>query len=76
MGDEGVLREVAKAASLDEEAAVEAGWDLDRISALRSVREEALGIGVHGVPTIATREQVLYYGVSSPGKIHALLANR
>jgi 2-hydroxychromene-2-carboxylate isomerase len=55
-----VLREVAKAAGLDEEAAAEAAWDLDRISAMRSVREEALGIGVHGVPTIATKEEVLY----------------
>jgi hypothetical protein len=43
---------------------------------MRSVREEALGIGVHGVPTIATKEEVLYYGAASPGKIHALLANR
>jgi 2-hydroxychromene-2-carboxylate isomerase len=70
------LREVAKAAGLDEEAAAEAAWDLDRTSAMRSVREEALGIGVHGVPTIATKEEVLYYGAASPRKIHALLANR
>jgi predicted DsbA family dithiol-disulfide isomerase len=76
LGDEKVLREVAKAAGLDEEAAAEAAWDLDRISAMRSVREEALGIGVHGVPTIATKEEVLYYGAASPEKIHALLANR
>ena len=70
------MREVAKSAVLDQEAAVEAAWDKDRISGLRSVREEALGIGVHGVPTIGTREEVLYYGAASPGKIHALLANR
>ncbi len=76
LGDEGVLREVAKSAGLDQEAAVEAAWDQDRISGLRSVREEALGIGMHGVPTIATREEVLYYGAASPGKIHALLANQ
>ena len=76
LGDEGVLHEVAKAAGLDEEVAGEAAWDLGRISALRSVREEALGIGVHGVPTIATREEVFYYGAAPPGKIHALLANR
>jgi hypothetical protein len=36
----------------------------------------ALSIGVLGVPTIATKEEVFYYGVASPGKIHALLANR
>ena len=70
------MREVAKAAGLDEEAVVEAAWDLARISALRSVREEALGIAVHGVPTIATKDEVLYYGATSLGKIHALLANR
>jgi 2-hydroxychromene-2-carboxylate isomerase len=59
---------VAKAAGLDEETAVESGWDLDRISTLHSVREEALGIGVHGVPTIATREEVLYCGAAAPGE--------
>jgi hypothetical protein len=36
-----------------------AAWDLARISALRCVREEGLGIGVHGVPAIATKEEVL-----------------
>ena len=49
---------MAKAAGLDEEAVVEAAWDLARISALRCVREEGLGIGVHGVPAIATKEEV------------------
>ena len=67
---------MAKAADLDEEAAAEPAWDLNRISALRSLCKEALGIGVHGVPTIATKEEVLYYGAASPGKIHTLLANR
>jgi len=36
-----------------------AAWDLARISALRCVRGEALGIGVHGVPAIATKEEML-----------------
>ncbi len=40
------------------------------------MREEAKNIGVHGVPTVATEEQVLYYGAASPGKIHALLAGQ
>ena len=53
-----------------------AAWERARISALRCVREEGLGIGVHGVPSVATEEEVLYYGAASPGKIHALLANR
>jgi 2-hydroxychromene-2-carboxylate isomerase len=65
-----------RAAGLDEVAAVEAAWDPDWISAFRFVREEALSIGVHGVPSVATEGEVLYYGAASPGKIHALLANR
>ena len=36
-----------------------AAWDLARISALRCVRDEGLGIGVHGVPAIATKDEVL-----------------
>jgi hypothetical protein len=41
---------------------------------LRPVRQAALGIGVRGAATIATRKEVLYSGVASPGKIQALLA--
>jgi hypothetical protein len=36
-----------------------AAWDLARISALRCVREEGLGIGVHEVPAIAAKEEML-----------------
>jgi len=39
--------------------ALAAAWDLAWISALRCVRGEALGIGVHGVPAIATKEEML-----------------
>ncbi|MBD0358371.1 MAG: hypothetical protein ICV34_03870 [Rubrobacter sp.] len=52
------MRGLARAAGLGEEAA-ETAWDPDRISAPRSVCEEALGTGVHAVPTIVTREEVL-----------------
>ncbi len=76
LGDEGVLREVAREAGLDEDAGVAAAWDPDRISGVHAMREEASRIGVHGVPTIATEGRVLYYGAASPGKIYALLADR
>ena len=69
------MRGVARAAGLGEEAAKTA-WDPDRISAPRSVCEEALGTGVHAVPTIATKEEVLYRGATLPGQIYALPANR
>jgi hypothetical protein len=39
------------------------------------MREEAKSIGVHGVPTVATAERVLYYGAASPGKTRALLTD-
>jgi 2-hydroxychromene-2-carboxylate isomerase len=60
LGDEEVLREANQEAGLDADEANAAAWDLDRISDLRAVREEACRIGVHGVPTIATPERVLF----------------
>ena len=75
LADEGVLREAAQEAGLDADEAIVAAWDSERISGLRAMREEAKGIGVHGVPTVATAERVLYYGAASPGKIRALLTD-
>jgi predicted DsbA family dithiol-disulfide isomerase len=74
IGDEKVLREVARDCGLDVDAAAGAAWDPARLSNLGEVREEAHNIGVHGVPTIATEERVIHYGAASPGKFHALLA--
>ncbi len=76
LGDESVLRDVAKDSGLDPDSAVAAAWDPDRISGLRLAREEALRIGVHGVPPIATQEEVLFYGAASPGRVRALLADQ
>jgi predicted DsbA family dithiol-disulfide isomerase len=73
LGDEGALREVAKEVGLDEDSAVAAAWEPERIKDLHAMREEARRIGVHGVPTIATDEEVIYYGAASPGKVRALL---
>ena len=71
-----MLREAAQEAGLNADEATVAAWDPERISGLRAVREEAKSIGVHGVPTIATAEQALYYGTASPGKIRALLTGQ
>ena len=76
LGDEGALREVAKEAGLDDDSAVTAAWELERIKDLHAMREEACRIGVHGVPTIATDEEVIYYGAASPGKVRALLSDQ
>jgi len=76
LGDEEMLREVAREAGLDEDSAIAAAWELDRIKDLQAKREEASRIGVHGVPTIATDEEVLYYGAASPGKVRALLSGQ
>jgi 2-hydroxychromene-2-carboxylate isomerase len=67
---------VAKASGLDADSAIAAAWEPDRLSGLRSVREEALRIGVHGVPTIATQEEVLFYGAAKPGRVRTLLADQ
>jgi predicted DsbA family dithiol-disulfide isomerase len=76
LGDEGTLREVAKEAGLDDDSAVAAAWEPERIKALHALREEARRIGVHGVPTIATDEKVVYHGAASPGKVRALLSDQ
>jgi predicted DsbA family dithiol-disulfide isomerase len=76
LADEGVLREVSQEAGLDADAAIVAAWESERLSGLRAMREEAKNLGVHGVPTVATEERVLYYGAASPGKVRALLANQ
>ena len=76
LGDEGALREVAKEAGLDDDSAVTAAWEPERIEDLRAMREEACRIGVHGVPTIATDREVIYYGAASPGKVRALLSDQ
>jgi predicted DsbA family dithiol-disulfide isomerase len=75
LADEGVLREAEQEAGLDADKAIVAAWDSERISGLRAVCEEAKGIRVHGVPTVATAERVLYYGAASPGEIRALLTD-
>ena len=76
IGDEEVLREVARDCGLDADAAAAAAWETARISGLSGVREEARSIGVRGVPTIATEERVVHYGAASPGKVRALLAEQ
>ncbi len=73
VSDESVLREAAQQAGLDADTALEAAWDLSRISGLRSVREEALRLGVHGVPTVTTRTEVLYYGAAEPDRLRSML---
>lgn len=76
LGDEAVLHEVAQASGLDADEAMEAAWEPERISRLREIREEAQKIGVHGVPTIATKDEVLYYGAASPGRVRTMLAEQ
>ncbi len=73
VGDDAVLREAAREAGLDADAALEAAWDPARHVALRSTREEALRLGIHGVPTVATADEVLFYGAAAPGRLRAML---
>jgi predicted DsbA family dithiol-disulfide isomerase len=73
VGDDAVLREAAEEAGLDADAAMEAAWDPAGLVALRATREEALRLGVHGVPTVATAEEVLFYGAAPPGRLREML---
>lgn len=74
ISDDAVLREAAREAGLDADAALEAAWDPARLVALRSTREEALRLGIHGVPTVATADEVLFYGAAPPGRLPSMLA--
>jgi predicted DsbA family dithiol-disulfide isomerase len=74
IGDDAVLREASLESGLDPDAALEAAWDPARLVALRSTREEALRLGVHGVPTVATADEILFYGAAQPGRLRAMLA--
>lgn len=74
VGDDAVLREVALGAGLDPDAALGAAWDPARLVSLRSAREEAMRLGVHGVPTVATADEVLFYGAAPPGRLRDMLA--
>lgn len=74
ISDDAVLREAAREAGLDPDAALEASWDPAGLVALRSIREEALRLGVHGVPTVATADEVLFFGAAAPGRLRAMLA--
>ncbi|MBA2512368.1 MAG: DsbA family protein [Rubrobacteraceae bacterium] len=74
VGDDAVLREAAREAGLDADAALEAAWDPARLVALRSSREVALRLGIHGVPTVATADEVLFYGAAAPGRLRPILA--
>lgn len=74
VGDDAVLREAASEAGLDADAALEAAWDPARLVALRSSREVALRLGIHGVPTVATADEVLFYGAAAPGRLRPILA--
>jgi predicted DsbA family dithiol-disulfide isomerase len=73
ISDDAVLREAAREAGLDADAALEAAWDPTGLAALRSAREEALRLGVHGVPTVAAAEEVLFYGAAEPGRLRHML---
>ena len=66
-----MLREVAQEAGLEADAVMEVAWNPTGISGLRSVREEALRLWVHGVPTVTTSADVLYSRAAEPGRLLA-----
>ncbi len=74
VSDDAVLRGAAREAGLDADAAMGAAWDPERLVALRSTRDEALRLGIHGVPTVATSDEVLFYGAAAPGRLRGRLA--
>jgi predicted DsbA family dithiol-disulfide isomerase len=74
VGDEQALRRIARRCGLDASGAVAAAWDPSMQARLRSIREEAASIGIHGVPSLSVDDQPVFFGAPPPGVIGATLA--
>lgn len=77
LGDEGVLRRLARSCGLDGDALVAAAWDPQRLSGLRETRAAAQRAGVYGVPSITVDGRLAFFGAPEAGLVgDALLRHR
>jgi predicted DsbA family dithiol-disulfide isomerase len=73
VSDERTLRRIARECGLDPAGAVAAAWEPQRQARLRSLREEAAAIGVHGVPSLSVDDRPVFFGAPAPGTVAAAL---
>jgi predicted DsbA family dithiol-disulfide isomerase len=69
VGDEGTLRRIAQECRLDPTKAIAAAWDPDLHTRLRTLRDEAAAVGVHGVPSLSVDDQTVFFGAPQPGTV-------
>ncbi|MDP9407443.1 MAG: DsbA family protein [Actinomycetota bacterium] len=69
VGDERVLRMLARRCGLDGDALVAAAWDPARLTRLRDVRAEAQAAGVYGVPSLTVGGRLAFFGAPPPGVV-------
>ena len=74
VGDERVLRRIARESGVDADDAVSAAWDPARLAELRALRARAAGSGVHGVPSLTVADEPVFFGAPPPGRVAAALA--
>jgi predicted DsbA family dithiol-disulfide isomerase len=74
VSEERTLRRIARECELNDGDAVAAAWEPALQARLRRIREEAIEGGVHGVPSLAVDDTLVYFGAPPPGKIAAALA--
>jgi predicted DsbA family dithiol-disulfide isomerase len=73
VSDESTLRHVARHAGLGADAAVAAAWDPELHLRLRTLREQAMAIGVQGVPSLAVDDKLVFFGAPPPGRVAGAL---
>jgi predicted DsbA family dithiol-disulfide isomerase len=74
VSDEGTLRRVARDSGLDPDDAVAAAWEPASQARLRALRDHAMAIGVHGVPSLAVDDKPVFFGAPPPGAVASALA--
>lgn len=74
VSDERTLRRIARESGLDASDAVAAAWDPVLHTRLRTLRERAGTGGVHGVPSIAVGDELVFFGAPPPGTVATALA--
>lgn len=74
VSDERTLRRIARASGLDASYAVAAAWDPVLHTRLHTLRERAETAGVHGVPSLAVDDELVFFGATPLGRVAPALA--
>jgi predicted DsbA family dithiol-disulfide isomerase len=73
VGNESVLRRLARSVDLDGDAVIAAAWDPQRLAGLRETRAAAQRAGVYGVPSITVGGRLTFFGAPEAGLVGAAL---